>query len=58
MYSYLWYTYIYIHRIPSDITWPTAEDEGCFPQSDFRNQRFKLVPLITDGPWVVLAAVK
>ena len=46
--------------VPSDITWPDPEnpDQGTLPQSDFRNQRFKLVPLMLEGPWVVLAAVK
>lgn len=46
--------------VPSDITWPDPEnpDAGTLPQSDFRNQRFKLIPLMLEGPWVVLAAVK
>jgi len=45
-------------KIPSDITWPTAHDVGALPQSDFRNERFKLIPSITEGPWVVRAAVR
>merc|ERR1712023_415087 len=46
--------------IPSDITWPDPHnpDIGTFPQSDFRNQRFKLYPVITEGPWVVKTAVR
>lgn len=44
--------------MPSDITWPTPYDAGCYPQSDFRNKRFKLIPQMTEGPWVVLAAVR
>ena len=44
-------------RVPSDITWPTAYDKGALPPSDFRNERFKLIPSITIGPWVVKAAV-
>jgi hypothetical protein len=45
-------------RIPQDIVWPGPDDPGCYPQSNFRNQRFKLVPQMLDGPWVVLAAVR
>merc|ERR1711871_814893 len=46
--------------IPSDITWPdpTNPDVGTFPSDDFRNQRFKLYPMIVDGPWVVKTAVR
>ena len=46
--------------IPSDITWPdpTNPDTGTFPSDDFRNQRFKLYPMIVDGPWVVKTAVR
>jgi len=44
-------------KIPSDITWPTAYDKGALPPSDYRNERFKLIPSITLGPWVVKAAV-
>jgi Protein ENHANCED DISEASE RESISTANCE 2, C-terminal len=44
-------------RVPSDITWPTAHDKGALPPSDFRNERFKLIPSITIGPWIVKAAV-
>ena len=43
--------------VPSDITWPTAHDKGALPPSDFRNERFKLIPSITIGPWIVKAAV-
>ena len=44
-------------KIPTDITWPNAHDKGALPPSDFRNERFKLIPSITLGPWVVKAAV-
>jgi hypothetical protein len=46
--------------LPSDITWPNPDnpDAGTFPQEDFRNQRFKLFPTITEGPWVVTTAVR
>ena len=44
-------------RVPSDITWPTAQDKGALPPTDFRNERFKLIPSITIGPWVVKVAV-
>jgi hypothetical protein len=41
--------------MPSDITWPDPEnpDPGTYPADDFRNKRFKLYPMITEGPWVV-----
>jgi hypothetical protein len=45
-------------KMPVDIMWPTAVDVGTLPQSDFRNQRFKLITSITEGPWVVRAAVR
>ena len=44
-------------KIPSDITWPTAYDKGSLPPTDYRNERMKLIPSITLGPWVVKAAV-
>ena len=44
-------------KVPADIQWPSPHEPGAFPQSDFRNQRFKLIANITDGPWVVKAAV-
>jgi len=44
-------------KVPSDIQWPLPQEPGALPQSDFRNARFKLVPLITDGPWIVKATV-
>lgn len=46
------------YKMPSDITWPTAYEKGALPPEDFRNQRFKLIPAITEGPWVVRAAVR
>lgn len=30
---------------------------GTLPSDDFRNQRFKLIPRIVDGPWVVKASI-
>lgn len=45
-------------KMPSDITWPTGEEPGTLPAHDFRNARFKLIPSITEGPWVVKAAVR
>jgi hypothetical protein len=44
--------------LPSDITWPTPDEAGALPMDDYRNQRFKLIPVITDGPWVVKMAVR
>jgi hypothetical protein len=40
-----------------DVTWPTASDVGTLPPTDFRNARFKLVPSISEGPWVAKSAV-
>ena len=45
-------------KLPSDITWAGPESEGVYIKDDFRNARFKLIPNITDGPWVVKAAVR
>lgn len=45
-------------KMPSDIRWPDPHEPGALPQSDFRNQRFKLIPSVTEGPWVVKAAVR
>lgn len=44
-------------KIPSDISWPDPYEPGALPQSDFRNSRFKLIPTVTEGPWIVKAAV-
>jgi len=40
-------------KMPSDITWPDPHEPGALPQEDFRNARFKLVPLVTEGPWIM-----
>lgn len=40
-------------KIPSDISWPDPRELGALPQDDFRNMRFKLVPLVTEGPWIM-----
>lgn len=45
-------------KLPSDITWAGPESPGVYIKDDFRNARFKLIPNITDGPWVVKAAVR
>ena len=47
-------------KMPSDITWPDPADPGLgtLPPEDFRNKRFKLLPMITDGPWIVTTAVR
>ena len=39
------------------VTPPDPLDRGVFPLSDFRHKRFKLIPQITEGPWVVQKAV-
>lgn len=44
--------------MPSDITWPDPKEAGAYPPNDFRNQRFKLIPAVSEGPWVVVAAVR
>ncbi len=42
-------------------SYPEADDcrvsEGLFPASDFRNERFKLIPNIVEGPFIVRKAV-
>jgi hypothetical protein len=48
-------------KMPSDITWPIGDyinEPGALPPGDFRNMRFKLLPSIIEGPWVVKAAVR
>ena len=40
-----------------DVTWPSPSDRGVLPPTDFRNERFKLIPNIPEGPWVVKSAV-
>lgn len=42
----------------TDIVWPDGLEAGVLPQSDFRNQRFKMLPGIAEGPWVLRAAVR
>jgi hypothetical protein len=44
-------------KAPSDITWGSKEEPGVFPATDFKNQRFKLVPTVTEGNWLVKASV-
>jgi len=43
--------------VPSDIQWPSPQEPGAYPQTDFRNKRIKLIANITDGPWVIKTAV-
>lgn len=45
-------------QMPSDISWPDPHEPGALPQSDFRNARWKLIPSVTEGPWVVRTAVR
>jgi hypothetical protein len=45
-------------KMPSDITWPDPHEAGVFPPLDIRNRRFKLIPRIVDGPWIVRTAVR
>lgn len=40
-------------KMPSDISWPDPHEPGALPPDDFRNMRFKLVPLVTEGPWIM-----
>lgn len=44
-------------KVPSDIQWPSPQEPGAYPQTDFRNKRIKLIANITDGPWVIKTAV-
>ncbi len=43
--------------LPSDVSWPDGRGMGEYLQNDFRNLRFKLIPAVTEGPWVVRTAV-
>lgn len=45
-------------KVPSDISWPDPYEPGVLPQSDLRNLRFKLIPGVADGPWVVRAVLR
>ena len=40
-----------------DVTWPSFSDRGVLPPTAFQNERFKLIPNIPEGPWVVKSAV-
>lgn len=44
-------------KMPSDIKWADPYEKGVYPPEDIRNKRFKLTPLVVDGPWVVKATV-
>ena len=37
----------------SDITWSKESEPGGYPLGLFINKRFKLIPSVIDGPWVV-----
>jgi hypothetical protein len=45
------------YKSGGDIKWQEPTAEGVLPLTDFRNKRFKLIPSIVDGPWVVKMAV-
>ena len=40
----------------SDITWSKESEPGGYPLGLFINKRFKLIPSVIDGPWVVRLA--
>lgn len=44
-------------KMPSDVTMPDGTLPGELPLSDFRNVHFKMIPLVTEGPWVVKTAI-
>ncbi len=44
--------------LPSDITWADGTSPGVLPHTAFQNKRFKLIPNVTEGPYVVTAAVR
>jgi hypothetical protein len=47
----------YYEDLPVSKPGPPAADEGTCPLDHFRNQRFKLLPRIIDGPWVIKTTV-
>jgi hypothetical protein len=48
----------WLPKMPSDITWENGSAAAVYPQTDIRNQRFKLFPQMKAGPWVVTSAVR
>lgn len=46
-----------LQRLLRDVTWPSFTDRGVLPPTAFQNERFKLIPNIPEGPWVVKSAV-
>lgn len=56
-------------KLPSDITWGSPKEPGVYPITDFKNmrllisltplidRRFKLIPTVTEGNWMVRSAV-
>lgn len=45
----------YLH---SDVTWPDeGTSEGFLGRDAFQNMRFKLIPYIVEGPWVLQMTV-
>lgn len=42
----------------TDLVPPSPSEAGALPLSDFHNLRFKLIPMIVEGPWVVKTAVR
>lgn len=44
-------------KMPSDVTMPDGSLPGELPLNDFRNVHFKMIPLVTEGPWVVKTAI-
>ena len=43
--------------LPVDITFPNGSNPGEYPPSDFRHQRLKMIPMVTEGPWIVKTTV-
>ena len=43
--------------LPVDITFPNGSNPGEYPPSDFRHQRLKVIPMVTEGPWIVKTTV-
>lgn len=41
----------------SDISWGTPDQPGVYPKNDYKNQRFKLIPTIVEGNFIVRAAM-
>jgi hypothetical protein len=51
--------WINVYRlVRGDVTFASPYEPGALPLDSFQNKRFKLIPMIVDGPWMVKMAVR